>query len=72
MKHQVRFELEQDNALFRKDIDYGDKISSKKKGQTSPEYGEVFEWEEVEDLTNVVLRCKVMDGTLSLGLFGDN
>ena len=59
---QVKFELEQDNALFRKDIDYGDKKSTKKKGVTSPEYGETFEWEEVDTLDNVVLRCKVMDG----------
>jgi hypothetical protein len=43
------------------DKDYGDRKSSKKGGQTSPEYHETFEWNNIDSLNNMVLKVKVMD-----------
>jgi hypothetical protein len=43
------------------DKDYGDRKSSRKGGETSPEYHEVFVWDGVDNLNNMVLRCQVMD-----------
>jgi hypothetical protein len=56
---QVKFELEKDNWVM--DKDYGDRKSSRKGGETSPEYHEVFVWDNVDNLNNMVLRCQVMD-----------
>jgi hypothetical protein len=56
---QVKFELEKDNWVM--DKDYGDRKSSRKGGETSPEYHEIFTWDGVDSLNNMVLRCKVMD-----------
>lgn len=51
--------MEQDNWVF--DKDYGDRKSSRKGGETSPVYGETFEWDGIDSLENLTLRCKVMD-----------
>jgi Ca2+-dependent lipid-binding protein len=55
----VVFNLEQDNYLL--DKNYGKKISSKKKDDLNPEYGETFEFTGVPTLKNLVLRVRVMD-----------
>lgn len=54
----VKFELEQNNAIFDKDM--GDKKSSKKKDEANPVYDEVFVW-NIPTLENMELTCKVMD-----------
>lgn len=57
----VKFELEQDNMMF--DKDFGDQMSSKKKDELNPVYGETFTFEIPDNvgLNNMVLTCKVMD-----------
>jgi len=58
----VKFELEQDNAVFDKDM--GDKKSSKKKDESNPVYGETFIW-NLETLNNMELTIKVMDDDIA-------
>jgi hypothetical protein len=50
------------------DQDFGDKVSSKKKDETNPEYDETFTWElpDTMGLNNLVLTCKVLDDDLLL------
>jgi Ca2+-dependent lipid-binding protein len=55
----VKFHLEQDNSIF--DKNYGKKISSKKKNDLNPEYGETFEFPNVPTLKNLVLHVRVLD-----------
>lgn len=54
----MKFELEQNNAVF--DKNQGSKKSSKKKDDLNPVYGETFIW-NLETLKNMELTCKVMD-----------
>lgn len=56
----VKFELEQDNALFQSDIDYGEMTSSKKTNIRNPVYHEEFKF-EIPTLENMELKIKVMD-----------
>jgi Ca2+-dependent lipid-binding protein len=55
----VVFRLEQDNYIF--DKGYGKKVSSKKKNDLNPEYGETFEFPKVPTLKNLVLHVRVLD-----------
>ena len=55
----VRFELKQDNWV--KDHDYGYQVSSKKKNDLNPVYGETFTWSNISNLENMVLKVRVMD-----------
>merc|ERR1712224_674897 len=56
----VRFELKQDNWV--RDHDYGYQISSCKKNDLNPVYGETFTWNNLPtDLTNMVLKVRIMD-----------
>jgi Ca2+-dependent lipid-binding protein len=55
----VVFRLEQDNYLMNKG--YGKKISSKKKNDLNPEYGETFDFPKVPTLKNLVLHVRVLD-----------
>jgi Ca2+-dependent lipid-binding protein len=50
--------LEQDN--WTKDIDFGYQVSSHKKDDLNPVYGESFTW-TIPSLENMVLTIKVMD-----------
>jgi len=54
----VKFELEQDNIIF--DKDYGEMVSSKKKNDPNPVYGEDFKF-EIPTTENMELTVKVMD-----------
>mmetsp|Transcript_10276 Transcript_10276/g.18539 ORF Transcript_10276/g.18539 Transcript_10276/m.18539 type:complete len:132 (-) Transcript_10276:146-541(-) len=54
----VKFELEQDNAFF--DKDFGEMISTKKKDEQNPVYGEDFHF-NIPTLNNMELTVKVMD-----------
>eukprot|EP01083_Nonionella_stella_P059484 155603_1 len=54
----VKFELEQDN-VFR-DKDYGEMVSTKKKDEQNPVYGEDFHF-NIPELKNMELTIKVMD-----------
>lgn len=54
----VKFELEQDN-VFR-DKDYGEMVSTKKKDEQNPVYGEDFHF-NIPTLENMELTVKVMD-----------
>jgi len=60
----VRFEIEQDNWL--RDYDHGFQVSSKKKDDLNPVYGETFTF-NLKTLKNMVLKVKIMDddGVLS-------
>jgi Ca2+-dependent lipid-binding protein len=60
----VKFELEQDNAVF--DHGYGRKESSKKENDLSPEYNETFEWNDLPSLNNMVLKIRIMDSDIGL------
>lgn len=60
----VRFELEQDNIVF--DKNYGKKVSSKKRNELHPVYGETFTFEDVPSLKNLVLHVKVKDDDIGL------
>lgn len=56
----VKFELKQDNWV--KDHDYGYQVSSKKRNDLNPIYGETFTWNNLpSDLENMVLKVRVMD-----------
>ena len=55
----VKFELEKDKLLF--DKGYGKKESTKKRNDLNPEYNEVFEFEGVPSLNNMVLKIWVVD-----------
>lgn len=55
----VKFELEQDNLMF--DKGYGKQVSSKKKNELNPVYGETFTFKDVPSLNNLVLHVKVKD-----------
>eukprot|EP01083_Nonionella_stella_P103185 294526_1 len=54
----VKFELEQDNLFF--DKDFGEMISTKKKDEQNPVYGEDFHF-NIPTLDNMELTVKVMD-----------
>ncbi|KAL7537691.1 hypothetical protein ACHAXR_008003 [Thalassiosira sp. AJA248-18] len=54
----VKFELEQDNVF--KDKDYGEMVSTKKKDEQNPVYGEDFHF-NIPTLNNMELTVKVMD-----------
>ena len=54
----VKFELEQDNAIF--DQDFGSMRSSKKKNEQNPVYSEDFKF-EIPTLENMELKVTVMD-----------
>merc|ERR1712110_811146 len=56
----VKFSLEQDNT-FKRDKDYGNKKSSKKKNDLNPVYGETFTYSDLPGLKNLELTVKVMD-----------
>jgi Ca2+-dependent lipid-binding protein len=58
-EQQVVFRLEQDNFVF--DKNYGKKVSSKKKNDLNPKYGETFEFPGVPNLKNLVLHVRVLD-----------
>jgi len=58
----VKFELEQDNAVFDKDM--GDKKSTKKKDEPNPVYDETFVW-NIPGINNMELTCKVMDDDIA-------
>lgn len=58
----MKFELEQNNAVFDKDM--GDKKSTKKKDEPNPVYGETFIW-NIETLNNMELTCKIMDDDIA-------
>jgi Ca2+-dependent lipid-binding protein len=60
----VQFYLEKNNMVF--DKGYGKKVSTKKKGDCNPEYGETFTFEDVPSLDNMVLHVKVMDADIGL------
>jgi Ca2+-dependent lipid-binding protein len=60
----VKFELEKDKLLF--DKGYGKKESSKKRNDLNPEYNEVFEFDGVPSLNNMVLKIWVMDDDIGL------
>ena len=47
----VKFHLEQDNWLM--DKNYGRKVSSKKKDELNPVYGETFVWDKTLTLSGV-------------------
>jgi Ca2+-dependent lipid-binding protein len=55
----VVFCLEQKNFIF--DTGYGKKISSKKKNDLNPDYGETFKFPKVPTLENLVLHVRVLD-----------
>ena len=57
----VKFELEQDNIGFRRDKDFGERVSSKKKNQHNPVYNEKFVFENIPTLNNMELKVKVLD-----------
>jgi C2 domain len=50
------------------DKNYGNKSSSKKADEISPEYDETFTWEieDTEGVNNLVLTCKIMDDDMLL------
>mmetsp|Transcript_3281 Transcript_3281/g.6037 ORF Transcript_3281/g.6037 Transcript_3281/m.6037 type:complete len:132 (+) Transcript_3281:320-715(+) len=54
----VKFELEQDNYL--KDKNYGEMVSTTKKDDLNPVFGEDFHF-NIPTLENMVLTVKVMD-----------
>mmetsp|Transcript_13454 Transcript_13454/g.21437 ORF Transcript_13454/g.21437 Transcript_13454/m.21437 type:complete len:132 (+) Transcript_13454:57-452(+) len=54
----VKFELEQDNLFL--DKDFGEMVSTKKKDEQNPVYGEEFNF-NIPELKNMVLTVKVMD-----------
>lgn len=54
----VKFELEQDNVFF--DKDFGEMVSTKKKDEQNPEYGEDFHF-NIPTLDNMELTVTVMD-----------
>mmetsp|Transcript_17205 Transcript_17205/g.22316 ORF Transcript_17205/g.22316 Transcript_17205/m.22316 type:complete len:132 (+) Transcript_17205:55-450(+) len=54
----VKFELEQDNLFL--DKDFGEMVSTKKKDEQNPVYGEEFHF-NIPELKNMVLTVKVMD-----------
>lgn len=60
----VKFELEKDRLLF--DKGYGKKESTKKRNDLNPEYNEVFEFEGVPSMNNMVLKIWVMDDDIGL------
>eukprot|EP00581_Thalassiosira_minuscula_P020018 CAMPEP_0183714334 /NCGR_PEP_ID=MMETSP0737-20130205/8881_1 /TAXON_ID=385413 /ORGANISM="Thalassiosira miniscula, Strain CCMP1093" /LENGTH=671 /DNA_ID=CAMNT_0025943241 /DNA_START=123 /DNA_END=2138 /DNA_ORIENTATION=- len=59
----VKFEIEQDNVLF--DKDFGEMVSTKKKNEQNPVYGEDFRF-ELPTLENMELKCTVMDDDFGL------
>jgi len=59
----VKFELEQDNAIF--DKDFGKMVSSKQKNESNPVYGEEFQF-ELPSLENMELTVTVMDDDFGL------
>mmetsp|Transcript_46700 Transcript_46700/g.98122 ORF Transcript_46700/g.98122 Transcript_46700/m.98122 type:complete len:132 (+) Transcript_46700:177-572(+) len=54
----VKFELEQDNLFL--DKDFGEMVSTKKKDEQNPVYGEEFHF-NIPELKNMELTIKVMD-----------
>lgn len=60
----VKFELERDKLLF--DKSYGKKESTKKRNDLNPEYNEVFEFDDVSSLNNMVLKIWIMDDDIGL------
>jgi Ca2+-dependent lipid-binding protein len=60
----VKFELEKDRILF--DKGYGKKESTKKRNDLNPEYNEVFEFEDVPSLNNMVLKVWIMDDDIGV------
>ena len=60
----VKFELEKDKILF--DRSYGKKESTKKRNDCNPEYNEVFEFEDVPSLNNMVLKVWVLDSDVGI------
>mmetsp|Transcript_39931 Transcript_39931/g.83514 ORF Transcript_39931/g.83514 Transcript_39931/m.83514 type:complete len:132 (+) Transcript_39931:262-657(+) len=54
----VKFELEQDNLFV--DKDFGEMVSTKKKDEQNPVYGEDFHF-NIPTLNNMELTIKVMD-----------
>lgn len=60
----VKFELEKDKLLF--DKIFGKKESTKKRNDLNPEYNEVFEFEGVPSLNNMVLKIWVLDDDIGL------
>merc|ERR1712183_769174 len=59
----VKFESEQDN-IFRRDKDYGEKKFPKKSNELNPVYDEYFTYSDLPGLNNMELTCKVMDDDL--------
>lgn len=60
----VKFELEKDKLLF--DKGYGKKESTKKRNDLNPEYNEVFEFEGVPSLNNMILKIWVVDDDIGV------
>ena len=55
----VKFDLEQDNFFL--DKRFGKKESTHKGNTLTPEYNEVFEWEDLPSMNNMKLWIKIMD-----------
>jgi Ca2+-dependent lipid-binding protein len=60
----LKFELKKDKLLF--DKNYGHKKSSKKRNTLNPEYNEVFVFEDVPTMNNMVLEVDIMDNDVGL------
>jgi len=56
----VKFDLMQDNSIFKGDVDYGNQVSTKRKDDPNPVYNELFKF-QIPTLKNMQLDVSVLD-----------
>lgn len=60
----VKLQVKQDNWFFNRR--YGKHVSSKKRNDLNPEFNEVFAFEDLPSLKNMVLQIRIMDDDVGI------